>query len=86
MSLRSLVVNVRWDHAFPLELCQSGGAASDLSQDRRTPYYPDLDTGTSLLHTWVNDFARLPDWDTGTSLLYTWFTTWLYASTRTIHE
>jgi hypothetical protein len=54
-----LVINVPWYHAFPLELCQTGGFASDLSEDRRTPYYPDLETGTSLLHAWVDNLVRL---------------------------
>lgn len=53
------------NHAIPLlsgARRKLDSPASDLSQDRRTPYFPDLDTGTSLLHAWVNDFARLPDW------------------------
>ena len=67
------------NHAIPLlsgALWNLDSPASDLSQDRRTPYYPDLDTGTSLLHAWVDNLVRLPDLDTGTSLLYAWFTTY----------
>jgi hypothetical protein len=48
------------NHAIPLlsgALWKLDGPASDLSQDRRTPAYPDLDTGTSLLYAWVYDMV-----------------------------